>query len=65
MTDNKFKQYDEFDKFVEQAMLPKGIVKCEEFNEKKSMFEQQLEESPVMPRSCSSMSRSAAASSSS
>ena len=57
VTDNKFKQYDEFDKFVEQAMLPKGIVKCEEFNEKKSLFEKQLDDSPVMPRSSSSMSR--------
>ena len=57
VTDNKFKQYDQFDKFVEQAMLPKGIIKCEEFNEKKSLFEKQLEESPVMPRSSSSMSR--------
>ena len=57
VTDNKFKQYDEFDKFVEQAMLPKGIVKCEEFNEKKSIFEKQLDDSPVMPRSSSSMSR--------
>ena len=38
-------------------MLPKGIVKCEEFNEKKSLFEKQLEESPIMPRSSSSMSR--------
>jgi hypothetical protein len=57
VTDNKFKQFDEFDKFVEQAMLPKGIIKCEEFNEKKSMFERQLEDSPVMARSSSSMSR--------
>ena len=57
VTDNKFKQYDEFEKFVEEAMLPKGIVKCEEFNEKKSLFEKQLEESPIMPRSSSSMSR--------
>ena len=57
VTDNKFKQYDEFEKFVEEAMLPKGIVKCEEFNEKKSLFERQLEESPIMPRSSSSMSR--------
>ena len=57
VTDNKFKQFDEFEKFVEEAMLPKGIVKCEEFNEKKSLFEKQLEESPIMPRSSSSMSR--------
>ena len=57
VTDNKFKQYDEFEKFVEEAMLPKGIVKCEEFNEKKSLFERQLEESPIIPRSSSSMSR--------
>ena len=57
VTDNKFKQYDEFEKFVEEAMLPKGIVKCEEFNEKKSLFEKQLEESPIMPRSSSSISR--------
>ena len=49
VTDSKFKQYDEFERFVEMALLPKGVIKCEEFNEKKSVFEQ--------PRSSSSLSR--------
>merc|ERR1719150_1075141 len=49
VSESKFKQFEEFEKFVERSLLPRGIIKCEEFNEKKSVFEQ--------PRSVSSLSR--------
>ena len=49
VSESKFKQSEEFEKFVERSLLPRGIIKCEEFNEKKSVFEQ--------PRSSSSLSR--------
>ena len=39
VSESKFKQFEEFEKFVERSLLPRGIIKCEEFNEKKSMFE--------------------------
>ena len=40
VSESKFKQFEEFEKFVERSLLPRGIIKCEEFNEKKSVFEQ-------------------------
>ena len=49
VSESKFKQSEEFEKFVERSLLPRGIIKCEEFNEKKSVFEQ--------PRASSSLSR--------
>ena len=39
VSESKFKQFEEFEKFVEHSLLPRGIIKCEEFNEKKSVFE--------------------------
>ena len=47
VSESKFKQFEEFEKFVERSLLPRGVIKCEEFNEKKSVFEQ--------PRSMSSL----------
>ena len=39
VSESKFKQFEEFEMFVEHSLLPRGIIKCEEFNEKKSVFE--------------------------
>ena len=39
VSESKFKQFEEFEQFVERSLLPRGIIKCEEFNEKKSVFE--------------------------
>ena len=51
VSESKFKQSEEFEMFVEHSLLPRGIIKCEEFNEKKSMFEA----GPQPPRSYSSL----------
>jgi hypothetical protein len=54
VTDSIFRQYDQLEKYLENQTLPKGVIQCDDFSEKLSLFEGR---NSILPRSLSNLDR--------